>query len=337
MNDRLVKILSDGRSVGVTVVLTADRRNAVPTAVSSLVPQRLVMRMGEIDEYVSLGLSGDLGRMEIAPGRAFLQDATELQVAVMGTDPSGASQSEMIRRIAKASNLDGAPERVEGLAHSVSISVLEPRPGVVPFAIEGDSGSTLVVDLRQNQMFAVFGPERSGRTTALATIVRGLNGLGVPTRKFLVAPRRTELLEMSGWERVGRGTDGCDELLVELAAEVRERDENSNDLIVVVVDDGEELAEGASSSALAEIMRRGRDAGVVVMAAVSTNAAHRSFGGWISDIKRARHAMLLIPDVDVDGDLVSVRLPRKSTRRFVPGRGYFVARGDVQYAQVALG
>ncbi len=336
MNDRLVKILSDGRSVGVTVVLTADRRNAVPTAVSSLVPQRLVMRMGEIDEYVSLGLSGDLGRIEIAPGRAFLQDATELQVAVMGTDPSGASQSEMIRRIAKASNSDRAPERIEGLAHSVSLSSLESRDGVVPFAIEGDSGATLAVDLRQNPMFAVFGPERSGRTTTLATIVRGLDALGVPTRRFLVAPRRTELLEMSGWERVGRGTDGCDELLVELAAEVRERGETPNDLIVVVVDDGEELAEGASSSALAEIMRRGRDAGVVVLAAVSANSGHRSFGGWISDIKRARHAMLLIPDVDVDGDLVSVRLPRKSTRRFVPGRGYFVARGDVQYAQVAL-
>lgn len=335
MNDRLVKVLSDGRSVGVTVVLTADRRNAVPTAVSSLVPQRLVMRMGEIDEYVSLGLSGDLGRIEIAPGRAFLQDATELHVAVMGADPSGASQSEMIRRIAKASSSQGAPDRIEGLAHQVSLSALESRSGAVSFAIEGDSGATLAVDLRQNPMFAVFGPERSGRTTTLATVMRGLDTLGVPVKRFLVAPRRTELLEMTGWERVGRGTDGCDELLVELAAEVRERGEKPNDLIVVVVDDGEELAEGASSSALAEIMRRGRDAGVVVMAAVSTNSAHRSFGGWISDLKRARHAMLLIPDVDVDGDLVSVRLPRKSTRRFVPGRGYYVSRGDVQYAQVA--
>lgn len=337
MNDRLVKVLSDGRSVGVTVVLTADRRNAVPTAVSSLVPQRLVMRMGEIDEYVSLGLSGDLGRIEIAPGRAFLQDATELQVAVMGNDPSGASQSEMIRRIAKASVIDGAPERVVGLAHDVALASLESRAGVVPFAIEGDSGATLSVDLRQSPMFAVFGPERSGRTSTLATIVRGLVALEMPTRRYLIAPRRTELLDMGGWERIGRGTDGCDELLVELAAEVRERGENPADLIVVVVDDGEELADGASSSALGEIMRRGRDAGVVVLAAVSANSGHRSFGGWISDMKRARHAMLLIPDVDVDGDLVSVRLPRKSTRRFVPGRGYFVCRGEVQYAHVALG
>lgn len=337
MNDRLVKILSEGRSVGVFVVLTADRRNAVPTAVSSLVPQRLVMRMGEIDEYVSLGLSGDLGRIEIAPGRAFLQDATELQLAVMGTDPAGASQSEMIRNIARRSDTKGAPARIEGLSSTVPTTMLEERRGLVPFAIEGDSGSTISVDLLTNPILAVFGPERSGRTTTLATIVGNLNSLGIPVRKFLAAPRRTELLNLDEWERVGRGTDGCDELLVELAAEVRERGEGQGDLIVIVVDDGEELAEGASASALGEIIRRGRDCGVVLVAATTANAGHRSFGGWISDIKRARHAMLLIPEVDVDGDLVSVRLPRKSTRRFVPGRGYFVSRGEVQYAQVAIG
>lgn len=337
MNDRLVKILSEGRSVGVFVVLTADRRNAVPTAVSSLVPQRIVMRMGEIDEYVSLGLSGDLGRIEIVPGRAFLQDATELQIAVMGSDPAGAVQTEMIRRVAHNSETAGAPTRIEGLGAQVPRSKLEVRLGTVPFAVAGDSGATISVDLLANSVFAVFGPERSGRTTTLATIVGGLDSLGVPVRRYLLAPRRTELLNLDGWERVGRGTDGCDELLVELAAEVRDRGVDSEDVMVIVVDDGEELSEGASASALGEIIRRGRDCGVILLAATTANAGHRSFGGWISDIKRARQAMLLIPDVDVDGDLVSVRLPRKSTRRFIPGRGYFVLRGDVQYAQVAAG
>jgi S-DNA-T family DNA segregation ATPase FtsK/SpoIIIE len=52
-------------------------------------------------------------------------------------------------------------------------------------------------------------------------------------------------------------------------------------------------------------------------------------------MKRSRHAVLLMPDIDVDGDLVSVRLPRKSTRRFVQGRGYFVNRGDIAFVQVA--
>lgn len=335
INDRLVRLLSDGRSVGVMFVLTADRRNAVPTAVSSLVPQRLVLRMGEIDEYISLGLPGDLGRTVLPPGRGFLQDGTELHVAIFGSDPSGSAQSEAIRSIAERSSRNGAPEPVRELSTSVDLRELIAVEGRVRLGIEGESGNTLVLDLASSLHLAIIGPERSGRTTTLTTLVSDLGYLGRPVRMFLAAPRRTELLDLAGWEQVGRGTDGCDAMLVQLASEVRERSGDETDLIVLVVDDGEEIADGASSSAISEIMRRGRDVGVIVLAAFSSTAAHRSFGGWISDMKRSRHAVLLMPDIDVDGDLVSVRLPRKSTRRFVQGRGYFVNRGDIAFVQVA--
>jgi len=335
MNDRLVRLLSDGRSVGIMFVLSADRRNAVPTAVSSLVPQRLVLRMGEIDEYISLGLSGDLGRTVLPPGRGFLQDGTELQVAIFGADPTGSAQSDAIRSIAQGSSAEGSPEPVRELATSVDVSDLVAAVGRVRLGIEGESGNTVTLDLVSTPHVAVIGPERSGRTTTLATLIHDVGALNRPTRMFLAAPRRTELLNLEGWEQVGRGTDGCDAMLVQLASEVRERSGEESDLIVLVVDDGEELADGPSSSAISEIMKRGRDVGVIVLAAVSTTAAHRSFGGWISDMKRIRHAVLLMPDVDVDGDLVGVRLPRKSTRRFVQGRGYFVNRGDIAFVQVA--
>jgi S-DNA-T family DNA segregation ATPase FtsK/SpoIIIE len=221
------------------------------------------------------------------------------------------------------------------LSTSVDLQELIAVEGRVRLGIEGESGNTLVLDLASSLHLAIIGPERSGRTTTLTTLVSDLGSLGRPVRSFLAAPRRTELLDLAGWEQVGRGTDGCDAMLVQLASEVRERSGDETDLIVLVVDDGEELADGASSSAISEIMRRGRDVGVVVLAAFSSTAAHRSFGGWISDMKRSRHAVLLMPDIDVDGDLVSVRLPRKSTRRFVQGRGYFVNRGDIAFVQVA--
>lgn len=335
MNDRLVRLLSDGRSAGISFVLSADRRNAVPTAVSSLVPQRVILRMGEIDEYISLGLSGDLGRTTIVPGRGFLQDATELQIAVFGSDPNGAAQSDAIRAIAESSEQSGGPDPVRELSAAVGLAGLTATSGRVTLGLDGESGTTVGVDLLAQPIFAVIGSERSGRTTTLITLMAGLQSLGTPVRAYLAAPRRTDLIDAATWEDVGRGTDGCDALLVQLAAEIRERSETAGDLIVLVVDDGEELADGASSSAIAEIMRRGRDAGVIVLAAVSSTAAHRSFGGWISDLKRARHGVVLMPDVDIDGDLVSARFPRKSTRRFVQGRGYYVTRGDVTYVQVA--
>jgi S-DNA-T family DNA segregation ATPase FtsK/SpoIIIE len=199
----------------------------------------------------------------------------------------------------------------------------------------GESGATVTVDLVDSPVFAVFGPERSGRTTALTTLVLGLHE-NVPTaRFFLASPRRSQLLDLDLWEQAGRGVDGADSMLVELAAEIRDRGADTKDVVVLVVDDGEEMTDGAGASALTDIIKRSRDAGVIVLAAVSTSAAHRSFGGWVSDLKRQRHAVALCPDIDVDGDLLGVRFPRKSSRRYPPGRGYAVSRGGCDYVQVA--
>ena len=334
--DRFLKLLSDGRTSGVFFVVTGDRRNAVPSSVTSLMSARLVMRMGEPDEYVSLGLSGDLGRIDIAPGRGFTVSKQEVQIAVVGDDPSGARQNQYVR---DAAARVGA--RHPGLTEIAPLADHVPRGSLatdgenVPFALHGESGATIGIDLLDAPVFGVFGPERSGRTTALATLVKGIRERSPGARFFLASPRRSQLLDMDVWEQAGRGVDGADSVLVELAAEIRERGSDEPDMIVVVVDDGEEMTDGAGASALADIIRRSRDASVVVLAAVSTSAAHRSFGGWVSDLKRQRHAVALCPDVDVDGDLFGVRFPRKASRRYPPGRGYVVRRGGFEYVQVA--
>jgi S-DNA-T family DNA segregation ATPase FtsK/SpoIIIE len=54
-------------------------------------------------------------------------------------------------------------------------------------------------------------------------------------------------------------------------------------------------------------------------------------------MRKDEHGLLLDPDVDVDGDLLGTRLPRRTNLAFPPGRGYFVVRGDVELVQVAAG
>lgn len=334
--DRFLKLLSDGRTAGVFFVVTGDRRNAVPSSVSSLMSARLVMRMGESDEYVSLGLPGDLGRSEVVPGRGFTLAKQEVQIAVLADDPSGAAQNAALRAIASALGpRSDALVEILPLADRVDRSVLSALGDEVPLALHGDTGETVGVDLLDSPVFGVFGPERSGRTTALATLVKGIAERSTTARFFLAAPRRTQLSELDLWEEVGRGVDGADAMLVELAAEVRERSAGAPDTLVLVIDDGDEMTDGAGASAMADIIKRARDASVVVLAAVSTTAAHRSFGGWITDLKRQRHAVALCPDIDLDGDLFGLRFPRKASRRYPPGRGYVVSRGGAVYAHVA--
>jgi S-DNA-T family DNA segregation ATPase FtsK/SpoIIIE len=74
---------------------------------------------------------------------------------------------------------------------------------------------------------------------------------------------------------------------------------------------------------------------VRVVAAVERNAAHRAFTGWLREMRQDQQGVLLSPVVDVDGDLLGARLPRRASVTFPPGRGYLVTRGAVELIQVA--
>jgi S-DNA-T family DNA segregation ATPase FtsK/SpoIIIE len=59
------------------------------------------------------------------------------------------------------------------------------------------------------------------------------------------------------------------------------------------------------------------------------------FGHFTQEVRRARQGLLLRPDRDIDGDLLSTRLPRRGAVRFDIGRGYLVHDGQCQLVQTA--
>jgi S-DNA-T family DNA segregation ATPase FtsK/SpoIIIE len=183
--------------------------------------------------------------------------------------------------------------------------------------------------------FFVAGPRRSGRTTTLATIATSLRSGGSELTMHLVSPRRSSLPDLGVWTSVAAGSEESETFLVGLAETVTARKAGS-DPIVLVVDDGTELTEGKAAAALDTIVKRGRDVDVFVVAAVEANTAHRTFGGWLRELRNEEHGLLLVPQVDVDGDLLGVRLTRAATRAFPPGRGFLVRRGLVELVQVAM-
>ena len=104
---------------------------------------------------------------------------------------------------------------------------------------------------------------------------------------------------------------------------------------MIVIDDGDELAETMGAPPLETVVRRGRDLNVRVLAAAETQAAMRAYGGWLRELRKEENGLLLDPDLDVDGDIFGVRLPRRTNAVFPPGRGYLVRRGVVELVQVA--
>jgi S-DNA-T family DNA segregation ATPase FtsK/SpoIIIE len=103
----------------------------------------------------------------------------------------------------------------------------------------------------------------------------------------------------------------------------------------VFADDGGELADGPVGDALALIVRRGRDVGVRVVMGIEVGTARGAWQTVIKDLRKDGNGLLLDPDIDVDGDVLGVRLPRRRMK-FPAGRGYLVDNGTLQLVQVAV-
>jgi hypothetical protein len=65
---------------------------------------------------------------------------------------------------------------------------------------------------------------------------------------------------------------------------------------------------------------------VHVIGACESTAAHRAYSGWIPEVKKDRHGIVLQPDPDMDGDLLGVTLSR-SSRNHPAGRGVMGVTG----------
>jgi S-DNA-T family DNA segregation ATPase FtsK/SpoIIIE len=276
----------------------------------------------------------------LPPGRGFLPGGTEIHVALVGSEQSGEGQAAAVAGLGQALRREAGGRRapaVEPLPTRVERGTL-PAPSQPHVGVLGIGGSDLepvAIDLSERH-FLVVGPYRSGRSTTLATLVESLRH-GTPDLDLhLLAPRRSPLVRLPFWTSVADGLDACEEAAAQLAQALDERRAGTRAPFAVVIDDGEELAESLGAASLEAVVRRGRDLDVRVLASAERQAAQRAFGGWLRELRKEEHGLLLNPDPDVDGDILGVRLPRRSNPVFPTGRGYLVQRGTIELVQVGL-
>ena len=341
--DALPRLVGDGRPLGVHFAITADRRGAVPNALAGIVPAKVVLRMADEDEFASLGVPLKVVRgAQLPAGRGFLPNGLELHVAVAGEDPSAEAQAATIAARGEELSARFGGERarpVEAMPTRVPASALPAPAGPLTAVLGvGDADLQPVSVELSDRHFLVVGPYRSGRSTALGALAGSLARGERPPELRLLAPRRTPLLELGCWSDVVHGAQACENsaLLLSQELEHRARDSAAPPL-VIVIDDAEELAESLGAAPFETVVRRGRDLDVRVVAACERTAAQRAFSGWLRELRKEEAGLLLMPDADVDGDILGVRLPRRTNPIYPPGRGYLVERGTVGLVQVASG
>ncbi|WP_395245241.1 FtsK/SpoIIIE domain-containing protein [Agromyces sp. MMS24-K17] len=325
------QVANDGRQVGVHVVMTGDRANAVPTSIASTVQRRIVLRLASEEEYLLLGVPKDILTPLSPPGRGILGDQ-EVQLAVLGDSDNLAVQGRELVRLGDGMRRGGigSPPPVRRLPDRVRLDELAPDTRGWPvLGLDDLTLGPAAVEPRGTLMLS--GPPGSGRTTALATIASSLRRSGAVTTVFL-APRASGLSRKAGWTHQAIGATEVAALAGRLAERL-EADPASLGRVAVLIESVTDFTGGEAEFDLDRLIKAAvrADQFVVGEAETSTWSQAYTLG---QPFKAGRRGILLVPS-ELDPDLLGAPLGRLRRTDFPAGRGFVVTAGRAAKVQVA--
>ncbi|WP_223694328.1 FtsK/SpoIIIE domain-containing protein [Leifsonia poae] len=366
----LVEIAAGGRTVGVHLLLTAERSNAMPTSLASSVPERLAFRLTAETDYQTLRVSVDvLGRA--GPGRAVrIGTEEEVQLALPGVGAEAADTDLALEELAEAQRRRrvAAPVAVPAVPQAIPRSAIAHTPGAPePFAI--DTVHMAPVAAPSRGLLLVTGPAGSGRTTAIRSILESLRmrseAESSPIDAVLIAPHRSALRDVRLWSDVADATVARDETISSLiralggragptavlppmpligtapAAEGEQPAPESGSFpspgargIVVIEDIGGFEGTGAEHNLaiLLKLLRRS-DLTTIVEA---ENATLGTVWELATPLRGARWALALQPDANDTPTVFTTPFTHARRAEYPPGRGFLVENGNLRGVHIGL-
>ncbi len=334
LREALARVWADGAELGIHVAIAADRLGAVPTALASLAQQRLAFQLADVADYAQFGLMRR-AIPHFVPGRAVVGGSAQVIQVARGPEESSLAEDVAVRaeragQVPGATPAEGGPPPVGVLPESVGIDALlgagraEREPLFIPFGIGDETLEPAGFELYEGDHAMIAGPARTGRTTALVVVAAVLSRLYPDIPLVGVATRRSALRECAALSKVVTAAEELGELVTEL----REAEQ----LHVLLVDDADVVDD--PTRGLSDLFAAPR-ANLHAIIAGRTDAL-KTLGHWSVGVRRARTGLLLQPDVQVDGPLLGVTLPRRPTPPVRAGCGYRVDPGGFELVQVAV-
>ncbi|MFI7601907.1 FtsK/SpoIIIE domain-containing protein [Actinoplanes sp. NPDC049681] len=344
LTDDIFRFLREGASSGVHLIVSGDR-SVLTGRIATLTEEKLVLRMPDPGDMSLAGISPRGVPPQMPPGRALWSGSgVETQIALLPGAPSGPAQaaalSEIGRRArerdagvpaaARPFRLGELPARIP-YAEAAALCTPDAGPGWVLAGVGGDQLAAYGPDLAEGvPAFAIGGPPRSGRSTALSTMVR--YALDAGQQAILLTPRSSPLRDVAGHPGVIASFTGPDVGAAEFAAAL----DKVAGRALIAVDDAGALRDAEAGADLRAVLRGGERHGLAIVYAGDPEDLSAGFTGWLVDARKARRGALLSPQNRTDGDLVGARLPRTAVGRPVqPGRALlYLGDGEPVVVQV---
>jgi S-DNA-T family DNA segregation ATPase FtsK/SpoIIIE len=321
------RVFADGPEVGMFTVIGADRASAVPTRLASLVRQRLALRLGDVTDYTAFGVRA-AAVPEMVPGRAIVGGTGQV---VQLARPADGVAAAAARLAAVAPTPGRPPQPIETLATRVTLEKLgeaanlDNRPWSIPMGVAERTLDAVGMIVYQGEHALITGPARSGKSTTLLTVA-GVCRLARPDlRVIVVAGPRSPLADDRLIDEVVSPT-AVGEALAPLV-------EGSTGPVLVLVDDAESIEDSGS---VLDRLSTSDQPNLLFVAAGRSDGIRTGYSHWTRPLRRSRLGVLLRPDVDLDGDILGTKLPRRAPVGMVAGRGYLVNSGDPELIQVAM-
>jgi len=327
------QIATDGRAVGVHVVVSGDRSGSIPMSLSSSIQRRLVLRLANADEYGMLGVDSDVLSPASPPGRGIL-DGSEVQIAVLGGDGNVAVQGREMEALAEAMTKAGVPAAppVERLSDHVPAQTLSAsKDGRVPIGVADDD--LRPVSIEPAGPFVISGPPGSGRSTALETIARGVATASPSTKLFLLSTRRSPLARLGIWAHSADTAAAIPKAIAELEKIVA-KGELAPGTAALFLENLSDFSGTPEEYDLEALVKTLIKQGQFVVAESETSSWPQSYTLG-APLKAGRKGVVLQPD-DGDGELLNTSIGRIRRGSFPVGRGFLIGQGRSRRLQVAI-
>jgi S-DNA-T family DNA segregation ATPase FtsK/SpoIIIE len=326
-----MRIVGEGRPLGIHTIATADRSGTVPTSVTANVTRRIVLRLADENGYGALGVPKDVLSERSVPGRAII-DGTEAQIAVLGGTPNVAAQTKAMEELAADLRRRGAVE-VGEIGALPRLFVEKDLPDeIAGLPVIGLAEDTLEArEFEPVGTFVVGGPPLSGRSNTLKALVNSVLRWDSEVQLFHLAGRRPQLVDHATWVRSAVTMDEVDELAKELTEIVV--DPAIPGRIMIVVENVPQFDESPAERSMKKLMQAVNRSEHFLVGDADISRLGSGLG-VVGDFKAGRQGIIMRPDMN-DGDAVfKVSFPRIKRIDFPEGRGMFVQHGRSVTVQV---
>ncbi|MEV7618948.1 FtsK/SpoIIIE domain-containing protein [Microbacterium sp. NPDC089321] len=319
-----MRILGEGRTLGVHTVLTADRGNAVPSAVASNIPRKVLLRMGDPSQYMLLNVPRDILDEQSAPGRGII-DGHEAQIAVLGGTANVVEQTKALRALGDRLREKGVRDLPEIGALPTMVPIAEMPATVDGMPVFGVADDSLAPHgFEPIGSFVISGPPQSGKTNALRSLITAVERFDPNVQMYHFGSRRAELKDFRPWVRSATKAEDEKELATELAELVVSDAQKQR--ILIVIEDIPHLADGAADRPMRALLQAMNNSDHMLIGEAEITRASGSIG-VLGEWKSGRQGIVLKPETYDGESLFKVPFSRMKRSDFPVGRGIMVQAG----------